>query len=126
MPRIVHNEDKSKTKKHTKDTREKSESDNVIAEPNLKHDASYIQSSLLNEVSQHEIDQFLAENSIQITDTSSENTAALRPIISFAHLPCVRIHSPGESLRINRPRPRGRPTPARAGAATPRQPLAAA
>ena len=78
---------KSKTKKHTKDTREKSESDNVIAEPNLKHDASYIQSSLLNEVSQHEIDQFLAENSIQITDTSSENTAALRPIISFAHLP---------------------------------------
>ncbi|KAJ7234518.1 hypothetical protein B0H12DRAFT_1204744 [Mycena haematopus] len=28
--------------------------------------------------------------------------------------------TPGESLRINRPRPRGRPTPARAAAATPR------
>ena len=81
---------KSKTKKHTKDTREKSEksaSDNVAVEQNLKHDASYIQSSLLNEVPQHEIDQFLAENSIQITDTSFGNTAALRPIISFAHLP---------------------------------------
>ncbi|KAJ7785840.1 hypothetical protein B0H16DRAFT_1354701 [Mycena metata] len=33
--------------------------------------------------------------------------------------------TPGESLRINRPRPRGRPTPARAGAATPRQAIAA-
>lgn len=78
---------KSKTKKHTKDTRDKSASDNVAAQPNLKRDASYIQSSLLNEVPQHEIDQFLTENSIRITDTSSGNTAALRPIISFAHLP---------------------------------------
>ncbi|KAJ7042702.1 hypothetical protein C8F04DRAFT_1176309 [Mycena alexandri] len=33
--------------------------------------------------------------------------------------------TPGESLRISRPRPRGRPTPARAGAATPRQAIAA-
>ncbi|KAJ7459292.1 hypothetical protein FB451DRAFT_1046300 [Mycena latifolia] len=33
--------------------------------------------------------------------------------------------TPGESLRISRPRPRGRPTPARPGAATPRQPIAA-
>ncbi|KAJ7772927.1 hypothetical protein DFH07DRAFT_913167 [Mycena maculata] len=32
--------------------------------------------------------------------------------------------TPGESLRISRPRPRGRPTPARPGAATPRQPIA--
>ncbi|KAF8170708.1 hypothetical protein K438DRAFT_1982567 [Mycena galopus ATCC 62051] len=33
--------------------------------------------------------------------------------------------TPGESLRLSRSRPRGRPTPARAGAATPRQPIAA-
>ncbi|KAJ7132975.1 hypothetical protein C8R46DRAFT_1048292 [Mycena filopes] len=33
--------------------------------------------------------------------------------------------TPGESLRISRPRPRGRPTPLRPGAATPRMPIAA-
>lgn len=76
---------KSKTKKHTKDTKEKSADD--AATSNTALDASYVQSSVLDEVPQHEIDQFLAEHSIKITDTSSEDTAVLRPIISFTHLP---------------------------------------
>ncbi|KAK7014020.1 hypothetical protein R3P38DRAFT_2720656 [Favolaschia claudopus] len=51
------------------------------------------------------------------TDQKENNTSMTS--ISF-------MMTPGESLRINRPRPRGRPTPARAGVATPRLPLAAA
>ncbi|KAJ7620088.1 hypothetical protein FB45DRAFT_839417 [Roridomyces roridus] len=48
------------------------------------------------------------------TDQKENNTS-----ISF-------MMTPGESLRLNRPRPRGRPTPARPGAPTPRQTLVAA
>ncbi|KAJ7667434.1 hypothetical protein B0H17DRAFT_254379 [Mycena rosella] len=47
------------------------------------------------------------------TDLKENSTTA----VSF-------MMTPGESLRISRPRPRGRPTPARSGAATPRQPIA--
>ncbi|KAJ7115597.1 hypothetical protein C8R43DRAFT_1038570 [Mycena crocata] len=50
------------------------------------------------------------------TDLKENNTSTTA--VSF-------MMTPGESLRITRPRPRGRPTPARPGAATPRQPIAA-
>lgn len=74
---------KSKTKKHAKDSKS---ADNDI-NTNAELDAPYVQSSELDEVPQLEIDQFTAEHSIKITDTSSENAAVLRPIISFTHLP---------------------------------------
>ncbi|KAJ7436308.1 hypothetical protein B0H11DRAFT_2364947 [Mycena galericulata] len=50
------------------------------------------------------------------TDQKENNTSMTR--VSF-------MMTPGESLRISRPRPRGRPTPARPGAATPRHAIAA-
>ncbi|EYE93824.1 RNA-dependent ATPase DBP3 [Aspergillus ruber CBS 135680] len=74
---------KSKTKKHAKDSKS---ADNDI-NTNAELGAHYVQSSELDEVPQIEIDQFTAEHSIKITDTSSENAAVLRPIISFTHLP---------------------------------------
>lgn len=77
-------EKKSKIKKHT--AKDVKRTDTTIpSDP--KQNGPYIQSPALNEVPQREIDQFLAENSIKTTDTSSDTTATLRPIISFAHLP---------------------------------------
>ncbi|KAJ7126033.1 hypothetical protein C8R44DRAFT_733950 [Mycena epipterygia] len=49
------------------------------------------------------------------TDLKENNTSTSG--VSF-------MMTPGESLRISRPRPRGRPTPARPGAATPRHQIA--
>ncbi|KAJ6511227.1 hypothetical protein DFH09DRAFT_999601 [Mycena vulgaris] len=48
------------------------------------------------------------------TDQKENNTSTTA--VSF-------MMTPGESLRISRPRPRGRPTPARPGLPTPRQPI---
>jgi len=76
-------EKKSKTKKHAKESKS---TDNDI-NSNAELDAPYVQSSELDEVPQLEIDQFLTEHSIKITDTSSEDTTVPRPIISFTHLP---------------------------------------
>lgn len=77
-------EKKSKIKKHT--AKDVKRTDTTIpSDP--KQNGPYTQSPALNEVPQREIDQFLAENSIKTTDTSSDTTATLRPIISFAHLP---------------------------------------
>lgn len=77
-------EKKSKTKMHTAKDVKRTDT-TVSSDP--KQNGPYIQSPALNEVAQREIDQFLAENSIKTTDASSDTTATLRPIISFAHLP---------------------------------------
>ncbi|KAF7339245.1 hypothetical protein MVEN_02002300 [Mycena venus] len=52
------------------------------------------------------------------TKAQKENDTSMTGGVSF-------MMTPGESLRLSRPRPRGRPTPARAGAPTPRQPITA-
>ncbi|GAB1217542.1 RNA-dependent ATPase [Aspergillus terreus] len=67
---------KSKGEKKVKETKEKKE----------KKAKSYVQNPSLDTLPQAEIDEFLASNSIKITDTLPDATP-LRPIISFSHLP---------------------------------------
>ncbi|OJJ35742.1 hypothetical protein ASPWEDRAFT_134146 [Aspergillus wentii DTO 134E9] len=74
---------KSKTEKQKTDKKQQSTSDTENAKYEL---APYTQSSALSDIPQTEIDDFLTKNTIKITDTLSE-TATLRPIISFTHLP---------------------------------------
>ncbi|KAE8348449.1 ATP-dependent RNA helicase dbp3 [Aspergillus coremiiformis] len=59
----------------------------------------YIQSPALSNVPQPEIEKFLTENSIKVTDTLPENT--IRPIISFSHLPPCKddIYAPLSSFK---------------------------
>lgn len=78
---------KSKTKKHTADREKQQLASNAATHPVSKEDLPCVQSGLLNEVPQHEIDQFLTTNSIKTTDTSTAEAPILRPIVSFAHLP---------------------------------------
>lgn len=77
---------KSKTRKYATDRENQQLASNAATHSNSKEDP-YVQSALLNEVPQHEIDQFLTENSIKTTDTSTAEAPVLRPIVSFAHLP---------------------------------------
>ncbi|KAJ7473614.1 hypothetical protein B0H11DRAFT_2036563 [Mycena galericulata] len=58
-----------------------------------------------------------AKRSTKASTDQKENNTSMTGV-SF-------MMTPGESLRISRPRPRGRPTPARPGAATPRHAIAA-
>lgn len=78
---------KSKTKKHAADREKQQLASNATTHSVSKEDLPYVQSGLLNEVPQHEIDQFLTTNSIKTTDTSTAEAPTLRPIVSFAHLP---------------------------------------
>ncbi|KAF4765620.1 hypothetical protein HAV15_003849 [Penicillium sp. str.  len=49
--------------------------------------ASYSDASALSEIPQSDIDSFLTENVIKISDPSSPDASQFRPILSFDHLP---------------------------------------
>lgn len=78
---------KSKTKKSKSKSSESKESstEGQHAAP-AKQDSAYTQSDALNAIPQAEIEKFLEENSIKITDSGAESSS-LRPILSFSHLP---------------------------------------
>lgn len=61
--------------------------------------SSYTQASALNDLPQSQIDQFLQENVIKITDASTDGPS-LRPIISFDHLPACEnnLYAPLKSF----------------------------
>ncbi|EAW13774.1 RNA-dependent ATPase DBP3 [Aspergillus clavatus NRRL 1] len=89
--RVSHNEGadrrpkkKAKNEKPEKETMESPAAD-VTVDFGSKSDATYVQSQVLSDMPQSEIDQFLATHSIKVTDTS--DAPAVRPIISFSHLP---------------------------------------
>lgn len=71
-----------KPKKEKKDKKNKSEA--AVAAP--AGNGSYQQTAVLNAVPQADIDAFLKEHSITVTDPRS-GAAALRPILEFAQLP---------------------------------------
>lgn len=77
---------KSRTEKHTKDSKRDAAYEDLKTPTKLHKNASDTQSSVVNAMSQAELDQFLATNSIKITDTLP-GTAIPRPIISFTDLP---------------------------------------
>lgn len=76
---------KLKTGKH-KNSSKRDTSDIADQATTLEQNSPYTQSSALSDVPLLEIERFLADNSIKITDSSAENPA-LRPILSFTHLP---------------------------------------
>lgn len=66
-----------------------SEAQNAATKPvNVVHHASYTEAPSLTNTTQSEIDDFLSDSSLSITDTQS---LPLRPILSFDHLPSTNL-----------------------------------
>ena len=72
---------KSKSEKHAKSKKAVEENGDSTADQ-----TAYSQASALSDLSKSEIDQFLKEKSIKVTDSASESPS-FRPIISFDYLP---------------------------------------
>ncbi|KAB8240626.1 ATP-dependent RNA helicase dbp3 [Aspergillus flavus] len=98
--RDLHNEggDENKPRKKQKSEKQKKEK-SAKSKSSAEQSLSYVQSPALGDVPQSEIEKFLTENSIKITDTSSENV--MRPIISFSHLPPCKddLYAPLSSFK---------------------------
>lgn len=73
---------KSKSDKHSKKEKRSEEAD----EKSSTKKSSYEQSPALSDLPQSQIDQFLEEKIIKLTDPTADSPA-LRPILSFDHLP---------------------------------------
>ncbi|KAJ5101467.1 Nucleic acid-binding OB-fold-containing protein [Penicillium alfredii] len=81
----LHPKKKSKSEKHAKSTKDKTSKKQEV-EDLAQDSGSYSQSRALTELPQSDIDQFLSDKSIKITDPLPE-APSLRPMISFDYLP---------------------------------------
>lgn len=83
-------DDKHSGGKEKKEKKEKKDEKNGVDKVNgssSDEPTGYSQASALMDLPQSQIDQFLEENVIKITDSSTESAPELRPIISFDYLP---------------------------------------
>ncbi|KAF4255443.1 hypothetical protein CNMCM8812_004103 [Aspergillus fumigatus] len=89
---------RSKNERNGEGSRISATAEAVRNEPDSKPDATYVQSPALGDLSQIEIDQFLAKHCIKVTDSSE--APPLRPIMSFSHLPSSfsKIYDPLSSF----------------------------
>ncbi|KAJ5355346.1 ATP-dependent RNA helicase dbp3 [Penicillium cataractarum] len=83
-------DDKHSEKKEKKDKKDKKEKKNGVDQvtgSSSDEQTGYTQASALTDLPQSQIDQFLEEKVIKITDSSTEPMPQFRPIISFDYLP---------------------------------------
>ncbi|KAJ5455806.1 ATP-dependent RNA helicase dbp3 [Penicillium daleae] len=83
-------DDKHSGGKEKKEKKEKKDEKNGVDKVNgssSDEPTGYSQASALTDLPQSQIDQYLEEKVIKITDSSTESAPELRPIISFDYLP---------------------------------------